>query len=159
MITLNRPERRNALHRDMYPAIRAGLAEFATATDVTCIVVTGAGDAFCSGGDVRDGRRTEPGESPPTVEQAAAALLDDAQLARLLHESPKLTVAAVNGAAVGARLALALACDLRVLAPTARLIPGWRRPSGRVSAKRKAAHCATRRPERARSCLCRRPRR
>jgi 2-(1,2-epoxy-1,2-dihydrophenyl)acetyl-CoA isomerase len=125
VITLNRPERRNALHRDMYPAIRAGLADFADADDVTCVVLTGAGEGFCAGGDVRDGRRRGSDEPAPTIEEASAALLDDAQVARLLHESPKLTIAAVNGAAVGAGLSLALACDLRVIAPGARLIPGW----------------------------------
>jgi 2-(1,2-epoxy-1,2-dihydrophenyl)acetyl-CoA isomerase len=125
LITLNRPERRNALHRDMYPPVRAALADFAEAHDVTCIVVTGAGEGFCAGGDIRDGRRRDPAERTPTVDEAAAALLADAHVARLLHESPKLTIAAVNGAAVGAGLAIALACDLRVIAPGARLIPGW----------------------------------
>lgn len=125
LITLNRPDRRNALHRDMYRPIKAALADFADAADVTCIVVTGAGDGFCAGGDVRDGRRRDPNAAPPTLDEAANALLDDAQIARLLHESPKLTVAAVNGAAVGAGLSLALACDFRVMAPTAKLIPGW----------------------------------
>lgn len=127
LITLNRPERRNALHPDMYPPIRAALADFATADDVTCIVVTGAGDGFCAGGDVRDGRRRQAGSPNPTVDEAASALLEDAQMSRTLHESPKLTIAAVNGAAVGAGLAIALACDLRVVAPTAKLIPGWGR--------------------------------
>jgi 2-(1,2-epoxy-1,2-dihydrophenyl)acetyl-CoA isomerase len=125
LITLNRPERRNALHRDMYAPIRAALAEFATADDVSCIVVTGAGDGFCAGGDVRDGRRRDPDRPPPTVEETSTALVEDAQLSRQLHESPKLTIAAVNGAAAGAGLAIALACDLRVIAPSARLIPAW----------------------------------
>lgn len=125
LITLNRPERRNALHRDMYEPIKAALADFAVADDVSCIVVTGAGDGFCAGGDVRDGRRRDSSGERPTAEQAAAALLSDAQVARLLHESPRLTIAAVNGAAVGAGLSIALACDLRVIAPAAKLIPGW----------------------------------
>lgn len=129
LITLNRPDRRNALHRDMYAPMKAALVEFASADDVSCIVVTGAGNGFCAGGDVRDGRRrdsTDP-DSRPTADQAAAALLEDAQVARMLHESPRLTIAAVNGAAVGAGFSLALACDLRVIAPSARLIPGWGR--------------------------------
>ena len=71
LITLNRPERRNALHRDMYAPIRAALTDFATADDVTCIVVTGAGEAFCAGGDVRDGRRREPsGDEEDTSDTA-----------------------------------------------------------------------------------------
>ncbi len=128
IITLNRPERRNALHRDMYAPIKAALADFATAADVTCIVVTGAGSGFCAGGDVRDGRRGERDAPEPTLDEAAARLLADAQVARLLHESPKMTIAAVNGAAVGAGLSITLACDLRIIAPpSAALIPGWAR--------------------------------
>lgn len=127
VITLNRPERRNALHRDMYAPFLSALDDFATADDVTCIVVTGAGPGFCAGGDVRDGRRRREGEARPTIDEAAAALLADARVAQRLHESPKLTIAAVNGAAVGAGLSIALACDFRVLAPTATLITGWAR--------------------------------
>lgn len=127
LITLNRPERRNALHHDMYPAFFAALDDFDEADDVTCIVVTGAGDGFCAGGDVRDGRRRREGEQPPTVDEAAAGLLANAHVALRLHESPKLTIAAVNGAAVGAGLSIALACDLRVVAPSAKLITGWAR--------------------------------
>ncbi len=127
IITLNRPDRRNALHRDMYGPIKQVLRDFAVAEDVTCIVITGAGAGFCAGGDVRAGRSREGNLAPPSVDEAAASLLDDAQVAQLLHESPKLTIAAVNGAAVGAGMSIALACDLRVLAPSAKLIPGWAR--------------------------------
>jgi 2-(1,2-epoxy-1,2-dihydrophenyl)acetyl-CoA isomerase len=127
LITLNRPERRNALHREMYAPIGAALEDFAGADDVACIVVTGAGPGFCAGGDVRDGRTRREGEPPPSVDEAAASLLADARISQQLHESPKLTIAAVNGAAVGAGLAIALACDLRVVAPTAKLVPGWGR--------------------------------
>jgi 2-(1,2-epoxy-1,2-dihydrophenyl)acetyl-CoA isomerase len=111
----------------MYHPIKAAMGEFATDDNVTCIVVTGAGDGFCAGGDVRDGRSRDRSLPAPSVDEAAASLLDDAQVSRLLHESPKLTIAAVNGAAVGAGLSIALACDLRILAPTAKLIPGWGR--------------------------------
>jgi 2-(1,2-epoxy-1,2-dihydrophenyl)acetyl-CoA isomerase len=127
VITLNRPDRRNALHREMYEPISRALAEFADADDVGCIVLTGAGTGFCAGGDVRDGRRREPGTPSPTVAAATASLLADAQIARLFHESPKLTIAAVNGPAVGAGLSLALACDLRIMAASATLIPAWSR--------------------------------
>ena len=126
IITLNRPERRNALHQDMYAPIKKALADFATDEDVSCIVITGAGAGFCAGGDVRDGRR-ERTQPVPTVEEGTAKLLDNAQVSRMLAESPKLTIAAVNGAAVGAGLSIALACDLRVMARSARLIPGWGR--------------------------------
>lgn len=127
IITLNRPDRRNALHRDMYGPIKDVLADFATADDVRCIVVTGAGAGFCAGGDVRDGRPRDRNQPRPSIDEAAANLLDDAQVSRLLHESPKLTIAAVNGPAVGAGLSIALACDLRIMASSATLIPGWGR--------------------------------
>lgn len=126
LITINRPERRNALHQDMYEPMQRALRDFAAADDVGCIVLTGRGAGFCAGGDVRDGRaRTDSAEL--TLEDKAAGLLANAQLARLLHESPKITMAAVNGPAVGAGLSLALACDLRIMTRSASFIPGWGR--------------------------------
>jgi 2-(1,2-epoxy-1,2-dihydrophenyl)acetyl-CoA isomerase len=124
VITLNRPERRNAIHHEMHGLITRALGEFADGDDVGVVVLTGAGSAFCAGGDVKgdvaDRERVAP-------EARAAALLADAQLARLLHEHPKLTIAAVNGPAVGAGMSLALACDLRIAATSARLVTGWAR--------------------------------
>ena len=125
LVTLNRPDRRNALHHEMYEPITRALADFANADDVGCIVVTGAGTGFCAGGDVQAGRRRDG--PTPTVEESAAALLGDAQIVRRLHESPKLTIAAVNGAAVGAGMSIALSCDLRIMAHSAKFIPGWGR--------------------------------
>ncbi|MCY3786811.1 MAG: enoyl-CoA hydratase-related protein [bacterium] len=127
LITLNRPERRNALHRDMYEPIQTSLRQWATDDAVGCIAITGAGEGFCAGGDVRGGGKRRGDRPPPGVDETTSALLADAQTARLLHESPKLTLAAVNGAAVGAGLALALACDFRIMASSASLIPGWAR--------------------------------
>ena len=127
VITLNRPERRNALHHDMFAPIKNALRAWAADDAIGCIVLTGAGQGFCSGGDVRDGRRRRSENGPPSVEDAASALLDDARTAQMLHESPKIVLAAINGAAVGAGMSLALACDLRVMAASATLIPGWGR--------------------------------
>ncbi len=124
IITLNRPDRRNALHDDMYAPVIAAVEEFAAAPDVGCIVVTGAGSAFCAGGDVRDGsgRRTKP-----TPEERAAALAANSRITVVLHEAPIITIAAVNGPAVGAGLAIALACDLRIAASSATFVTGWAR--------------------------------
>ena len=127
LITLNRPERRNALHHDMFPPIKAALRAWSADDSIGCIVLTGAGEGFCSGGDVRDGRRRRPGNEPSSVEDVVSALGDDARTAQMLYESPKIVLAAVNGAAVGAGLSLALACDLRIVAASATLIPGWGR--------------------------------
>ena len=124
-ITLNRPERRNALHRDMHTAIVGALDGWSEDDAVRCVVVTGAGKGFCAGGDVRAGRARNPDGSHPSIDEATEALLEQARTAQRLHEYSKPTIAAVNGAAVGAGMALALACDLRVLARSARLIPGW----------------------------------
>jgi 2-(1,2-epoxy-1,2-dihydrophenyl)acetyl-CoA isomerase len=126
VITLNRPERRNALHHEMFDPITRALAEFAARDDVGCVVLTGAGSAFCAGGDVT-GEGARPGVDRRDADAHAANLLADAQLARVLHEHPKLTVAAVNGAAVGAGMSLALACDLRIAAASAQLVTGWAR--------------------------------
>ena len=108
VIILNRPERRNAI--DM--ALRLALAEVveeATADPATrAIVVTGAGRAFCSGGDVSTMRRQPPAEARPRAEAAQRVI-------RAIWSSPKPVVAAVEGAAYGAGASLALACD-RVVA-------------------------------------------
>lgn len=125
VITLNRPERRNALNAEMYPAIRSALTDFASADDVGCVVITGAGAGFCAGGDVQAGRVRAADEPRPSVAESAEALCSDAQVSRLLHEHPKVTIAAVNGGAVGAGLAIALSCDLRIMAQSAKFISGW----------------------------------
>jgi 2-(1,2-epoxy-1,2-dihydrophenyl)acetyl-CoA isomerase len=127
IITLNRPERRNALHDDMYDPVISAVEAFAAAPDVGCVVVTGAGDAFCAGGDVRDGSGRRTDGTKPTDEERAANLARNSRITVVLHEAPIITIAAVNGPAVGAGLAIALACDLRIAAPTARFITGWAR--------------------------------
>ena len=110
----------------MFDPITRALAEFAADDRVGCIVLTGAGSAFCAGGDVTgEGTRRSVDRGDP--ESHASNLLADAQLTRRLHEHPKLTVAAVNGAAVGAGMSLALACDLRIAAASARFMSGWAR--------------------------------
>jgi 2-(1,2-epoxy-1,2-dihydrophenyl)acetyl-CoA isomerase len=126
VVTLHRPERRNALHHEMYAPIRRALAEFADRADVGCVVLTGAGSGFCAGGDVT-GEGARPGVDRSDTAAHEANLLEDAQLVVALHEHPKLTLAAVNGAAVGAGMSLALACDFRIAAASARLTTGWGR--------------------------------
>ncbi len=131
IVTLNRPDRRNALHSDMYDAVPTVLDTFIEEPDVGCILITGAGTSFCAGGDVRDGaqRRGDDGDEParPSVEAAAAGLAHNARMVVLLHSSPKVTIAALPGAAVGAGLGIALSTDLRIAARSAKLIPGWGR--------------------------------
>jgi 2-(1,2-epoxy-1,2-dihydrophenyl)acetyl-CoA isomerase len=87
---------------------------------VKCVVLTGAGQGFCAGGDVKamDGRNTG-GERPPIDEQIHRQRLNQRGTSGRLFKMPKPTIAALPGAAAGAGLGLALACDLRIMARTA----------------------------------------
>jgi len=113
-LTLNRPERLNALTPALHARLHASLVEAADDEGIGAVVLTGAGRAFCSGGDMGSSR--DPSQPPPTLEQHADDLLRHGDSARLLHEMPKPTIAMLNGPAAGAGLALALSCDLRVIA-------------------------------------------
>lgn len=128
VITLNRPDRRNALHSEMYEAVPALLTGFAADDGIGAVLLTGSGNAFCAGGDVRDGGLAH--EAPPSDPEAqvaarSALLAGNARMVTLLHSMPKVTIAALPGAAVGAGMSIALATDLRIAARSARLIPGW----------------------------------
>ena len=125
VITFTRPERRNALSDEMYAPMIAAIESFAADPAVGCVVVTGEGVGFCSGGDVRDGSGRRADGAKPTLEERAAALAANARLSVVLHEAPIVTIAAVNGPAVGAGMAIALACDLRIAAASAAFIGGW----------------------------------
>jgi 2-(1,2-epoxy-1,2-dihydrophenyl)acetyl-CoA isomerase len=131
LLTLNRPERRNALHPDMYRAVPITVERFIRHPDVGCILISGAGTAFCAGGDVRDGARRDKaagdgGETrPPNAEDGGTALARNARMVTVLHSSPKITMAALPGPAVGAGLGIALSTDLRIAARSATLVPGW----------------------------------
>ncbi len=130
IVTLHRPERRNALHADMYEAVPRVLEQFIEDDAVGCIMITGAGTAFCSGGDVGGGTSRRPDDSTAASPKKSAAelgrmLAHDARMVELLHDSPKITLAALPGAAVGAGMSIALSTDLRIAARSAKLIPGW----------------------------------
>jgi 2-(1,2-epoxy-1,2-dihydrophenyl)acetyl-CoA isomerase len=96
--------------------------------EVRCVVVSGAGRGFCSGGDVSRMRERNEGDGPGlTVEQRMASLRRAEEVSLVLHELPKPTIAAINGAAAGAGLSIALACDLRIAADSARLVTAFAR--------------------------------
>ena len=121
-ITLNRPERRNALSDAMLEGLIASLADAETATDVGSVLLTGAGGAFCAGGDVKGMAASggEGGDSPLQYD-ARVHLQRRSQrdTAGKLYELPKPTVAVLPGPAAGAGLSLALSCGLRYASPNA----------------------------------------
>ncbi len=118
VLTMNRPERRNALSREMLGAMADQLARAEADPATRVVVLTGAGGAFCAGGDVK---------------AMAAGRDDDLDIDTIIHRQrisqratsgrlhlmPKPTIAAIPGAAAGAGLALALACDLRLMSDKA----------------------------------------
>jgi 2-(1,2-epoxy-1,2-dihydrophenyl)acetyl-CoA isomerase len=122
ILTLNRPEARNALSNAMLEALLEALPRLANDPDIGCVVVTGSGSAFCAGGDVK-GFASEKGGANHgrSPEQAAYSLRQRMEVSRWLHEMPKVTIASIPGAAAGAGLSIALACDFRIAAKTAKI--------------------------------------
>jgi 2-(1,2-epoxy-1,2-dihydrophenyl)acetyl-CoA isomerase len=121
MLTLNRPERLNALTKDMMQTLRSRLADAAMDEAIGCVVLTGAGNAFCAGGDVRVQAKVAAEGTSETPERRSDLLRVSMEASRLLHEMPKPTIAMLNGVAAGAGLSLALACDLRIAGRGARM--------------------------------------
>lgn len=121
VITMNRPERRNALTDEMLAGLIASLEEVEVAEDVRCVVLTGAGGAFCAGGDVKG--FAEGGGAGASATSWDAGVhrqrLSHRNTSGALFRMPKPTVAVLPGPAAGAGLSLALACDLRVAVDTA----------------------------------------
>jgi len=126
-ITLNRPDSLNAMGGELMPLLAQHLAECVSDNAVRCVVLTGAGRAFCAGGDVKamaarggggaDGKRSPAAEFAQGVDELR---LSQKRTSYTLHTMPKPTIAMVNGHAVGAGLSLALACDLRVASENAK---------------------------------------
>ncbi len=119
-LTLNRPAARNALSRAMLDGLARLLAEAEADPAIGAIVITGAGGAFCAGGDVKGmAERNASGEPEPIDQAIARQRRNQRAVSGRLHAMPKPTIAAIPGAAAGAGLSIALACDLRVMAEAA----------------------------------------
>ena len=125
-LTLNRPDRLNALTLALTRELHAALVDCARDPGVRVVVLAGAGRGFCAGFDLSGGTETDPlaatwSDQPIWLEpeQVAARMMEDAQIPVLLHRMPKPTLASVRGPAAGSGLVLAAACDLRIASDTA----------------------------------------
>src|SRR6516225_4555725 len=118
VITMNRPSRRNAFSNDMVEALGRALAQVELSDEVGCVVLTGAGDAFSAGGDVKAmaDRGSSGGPSVPVDVAIHRQRLNQQATSGKLWRMPKPTIAHIPGPAAGAGLSLALACDLRYAA-------------------------------------------
>ena len=120
VVTIDRPERRNALDSATARALKEAIE--AASTRARVIILTGSGGAFCAGGDLEELEAW----SHLAPEEVGSVLYDSFQGAiRAIRSSPAVVIAAIEGAAVGAGMDLALACDLRVAADTAKLGQVW----------------------------------
>jgi 2-(1,2-epoxy-1,2-dihydrophenyl)acetyl-CoA isomerase len=136
-ITLNRPDSLNAMGGELMPLLAGHLRDCATDSDVRCIVLTGAGRAFCAGGDVKGmaaGREilgASNGDKPLSISTLIARSVQGLRQSQkdtsyMLHTMPKVTIAMLNGHAVGAGLSLALACDIRIASDKAKIGTAFR---------------------------------
>jgi 2-(1,2-epoxy-1,2-dihydrophenyl)acetyl-CoA isomerase len=130
IITLNRPDRLNALTGSIMAPLADACADAARDASVGCVVVTGAGRGFCAGGDLKEGG-ADKAIVPPNpdrgsrTEQSFVRLRGYMETSRLLHEMAKPTIAMVNGPVAGAGIGIAGACDLRFAARSATFLTAF----------------------------------
>lgn len=141
-LSLNRPASRNALSPALMRALHDALLDAQEDARVRCLVLRGNGKDFCAGGDIAAAKDANDAKELSEAEKAAAAeraarrgpttpelmtawLRRSMESARLLHQMPKPTIAAVQGNALGAGLGLALACDFRIVADSAKFAAGF----------------------------------
>jgi 2-(1,2-epoxy-1,2-dihydrophenyl)acetyl-CoA isomerase len=116
-LTLHRPEKLNAVNIQLLEEAAEAVNQWSRDPEIGAIVVTGSGRAFCAGGDVSMMAREE---DDSTLEQKIDGLRDMQEISWLLYSSPKVTIASVNGFAMGAGLGIALSCDLRIASSAAK---------------------------------------
>jgi len=123
-ITLNRPEKLNALNPQMHERLRSALEEAAGAEEVRAVLLTGSGRGFCTGQDLAE-RDVSPGAPPIDLSVSLGSYYNP--LVRRMRALPKPIVCAVNGVAAGAGANLALACDIVVAARSASFVQAFSR--------------------------------
>lgn len=129
LLTLNRPDKLNALTWELMRLLNEALSEAAADPDVRVVVLTGAGRGFCAGGDMRGTEQFDPADALSnrlkntpawrSQEVRASQVLKLTLAPKLLHTMPKPTIAMVRGPAAGAGLCLAAACDFRIVSENA----------------------------------------
>ena len=117
-ITMNRPDRRNAINAEMSVGLIEAARRAADDSDVRAVLLRGANGTFCVGGDVKS---MAENKSPLSYEQKRGNLRRGMEISRILHEMTKPVVAQIDGAAAGAGLSIALSCDLRVASASAKI--------------------------------------
>ena len=123
-LTLNRPEKLNALNPEMHKLLRQGLERAAEEREVRAVLLTGAGRGFCAGQDLSE-RDVSPGAAPIDLSVSLGSYYNP--LVRRLRELPKPVVGAVNGVAAGAGANVALACDIVIAGRSAFFIESFSR--------------------------------
>ena len=118
-ITLNRPERKNAMAFDVMIPLRDALREASVDTETRVVILTGAGDAFCAGADLENSGVVPniSGLTVPTIARRAMRILEEVILA--LRDMHHPVIGAINGPAIGGGFCLALATDIRLASPAA----------------------------------------
>lgn len=125
-ITFNRPHAKNSLSDDMTPALRRMVLEMSEEKNVGAILITGTGDAFCSGGNVKDMSSDSPAAKPLSTQERIAGLKEKQRtLTGRIAACPKPVIASLPGAAAGAGMSIALACDIRIAATSAFLTTAY----------------------------------
>jgi enoyl-CoA hydratase/carnithine racemase len=129
VITLNRPQARNSLSDHLTPALRTMIRTCGENPDVGALLITGAGTAFCSGGDIKGmGANRDKKKQEMSFDEKVADLQERQRtLTGALVSVRKPTIAALPGPAAGAGLAIAMACDIRIAAESAFISTGYLR--------------------------------